>query len=161
MFGADMIARLHAGRDVQPFFHHELFHLYHSRSFADCPAVWCNLWSEGLATYVAHRLNPEASDHELLLTLPEPIREPVERNRREAVCAVRERLDSRSNDDNRALFSFNRLNERLPPRFGYYVGYLVAAEAGRTRSLQQLAAMPGGEVRPLLETTLRSLAECG
>ena len=78
MFGADVIARVHGDRDVRPFFHHELFHLLHGRTFSDCGALWCALWNEGLATFVAHRLNPAASDDQLLLTQPVPLRAAVE-----------------------------------------------------------------------------------
>jgi hypothetical protein len=160
MFGADVMARLYAGKDVRPFFHHELFHLHHSRTFRDCSKVWCNLWNEGLATYVAHRLNPAATDAELLLTEPEPLRAAVENNRREAVCTVLREIDSEEGRVNKALFSSARLNERLPGRFGYYVGYLVAAEAAKGRSLVQLADLPNEAVRPLVETSLRALASC-
>jgi hypothetical protein len=59
------------------------------------------------------------------------------------------------------MFSGRRLNERLPPRFGYYVGYLVAAEAAKTRSLQQLAALSREQARPVTEAALRSLERCG
>ena len=160
MFGADVMAELYANRSPQPFLHHELFHLYHTRTFDDCSAVWCNLWNEGLATYVAHRMNPGATDDELLLTNPVPLRQAVEANRQEAVCAVRDRLDSTDRKDNAALFSSGRLSERLPGRFGYYVGYLAAAEAGKTRSLKELAQLGNEEVRPLLEASLRGLADC-
>jgi len=160
IFGADVIARLHLGHDIAPFFHHELFHLHHFAHFTECGAVWCSLWSEGLATYVAKRLNPGATDAELLLNVPEPIPAAVAANRQEAVCAVLSRLDSAERDDMRALFSFRRMNERLPPRFGYYVGYLVAAELGRTRSLRRLANLRQDQVRPLVERSLRSLATC-
>jgi hypothetical protein len=138
MFGADVMARAYADRDPRSFLHHELFHLYHSRTFRDCPKVWCNLWNEGLATYVSHRLNPKATDAELLLESPEPLRPAVDRNRREA----------------------RRFNERLPGRFGYYVGYLVAAEAAKGRSLVELARIPDESVRPLVEQSLRSLESC-
>ena len=160
IFGADMIARYHLAHDIRPFFHHELFHLRHFRTFRECEAVWCNLWSEGLATYVAKRLNPAASEAELLLTAPEPIPAAVEANRAEAVCAVVARLDSAREEDLRALFSFRRLNERLPPRFGYYVGYLAAQELGRSRSLRELAAMTNAQVMPELERVLRRMAAC-
>jgi hypothetical protein len=160
MFGADMMAKLYADRDIRPFFHHELFHLHHSRTFRDCSKVWCNLWNEGLATYVSHRLNPKATDAELLLTIPEPLRPAVEANRKEAVCTVLAGLESEDRALNRALFSSGRLNERLPPRFGYYLGYLIAAEAGRTRSLQQLAALSAEDARPVVEESLRRLAAC-
>jgi hypothetical protein len=160
LFGADVIARIHLAHNIRPFFHHELFHLFHARTFSECDAIWCGLWSEGLATYVAASLNPGATDAELLLTEPEPIRPAVDANRAEAVCAVVARLDSTEGESTRALFSFRRMNERLPPRFGYYVGYLAAAELGRTRSLRQLAAMPASEVRPALEAALHRMALC-
>lgn len=160
MFGADVMARLYADKDVRPFFHHELFHLHHSRTFQDCPQVWCNLWSEGLATYVAHRLNPAASDAELLLTEPEPLRAAVESHRAEAVCTIAKGLDSEDGKLNKGLFSSGRLNARLPGRFGYYVGYLVAGEAARGRSLVELADLPNAAVRPLVESSLKSLATC-
>lgn len=160
MFGAEMVARLHLDHDIRPFFHHELFHLYHARTFRECEQLWCGLWSEGLAVYVAARLNPAATDAELLLTEPQPLRAAVERNRKEAICTVLARRDSTTDSDSRALFSSGRLNERLPPRFGYYVGYLVAAEAGKTRSPRQLAALTAEEARPIVEAGLRSLADC-
>jgi hypothetical protein len=160
LFGADVIARIHAGHDIQPFFHHELFHIYHARAFHDCEAVWCSLWEEGLAVYVASQLNPHASDDELLLTVPEPIRPEVEADRAAAVCAVAQRLDSTDEKDLSALFSSGRLSAGLPPRFGYYVGFLVAGELGKTRSLEQLAKLDREQARPLVEAALHRLADC-
>ncbi|HEX8215521.1 MAG TPA: hypothetical protein VF582_08640 [Allosphingosinicella sp.] len=161
MFGADVMARIYAAKNPQPFFHHELFHLYHGRTFDDCSAVWCNLWNEGLATYVSHRMNPQATDNELLLETPSPLRAAVEANRREAVCAALARMDSTDGKDNNALFSSGRLSDTLPPRSGYYIGYLIAAEAGRSRSLKELAQLSNDQVRPLVEATLRGMASCG
>jgi hypothetical protein len=134
LFGADMIGLYHAGDDLQPFFHHELFHLMHERTFKECDQVWCSLWAEGLAVYVAAKLNPKATDSELLLVQPEPIRAAVDRNRKAAVCAAVARLNSTDEADLQALFSFKRLSPELPPRFGYYVGYLAAAELGKRHS---------------------------
>ena len=161
IFGADVIARLHLAHDIQPFFHHELFHVYHFTRFTTCEQIWCSLWAEGLATYVAQRLNPRATDAELLLEVPSPIRAAVEANKAEAVCAVLARLDSTGGPDSDALFSFRRMNERLPPRFGYYVGYLVAADLGRSRSLPALARLQARQLRPLIERSLRVMAPCG
>ena len=160
LFGADMIDRLYQGIAVQPFVHHELFHLMHNRSFPECDPMWCALWTEGLASYVALRLNPGATDAELLLTFPEPIRPAVERERAHAVCTIRARLDSTDKRDYQAMFSDRRLDERLPPRFGYYVGYLVAEAAGKTRSLDELARLDSAQVRPLVEAMLDKLASC-
>ncbi|MBU1378172.1 MAG: hypothetical protein KKE02_12515 [Alphaproteobacteria bacterium] len=160
LFGADMIVRYHGNDDLQPFFHHELFHLLHQRTFKECAQVWCSLWTEGLAVYVAATLNPKATDSELLLVQPEPIRAAVDRDRKAAVCAAVARLDSTDAADQEALFSFRRLSPELPPRFGYYVGYLAAADLGKRRSLNDLAALDNAAVRPLLERSLRSLADC-
>jgi hypothetical protein len=160
LFGADVIARLHMAHDIQPFFHHELFHLYHQRHFPECPQVWCGLWTEGLAVYVAKSLNPKATDEELLLTQPEPLRPAIDKNRDLAVCAVVAQLDSQDEKVMGALFSDGRIRPELPPRFGYYVGYLAAGEMGRSHSLKQLAAMKPAQVRPALEAALRRLATC-
>jgi hypothetical protein len=160
IFGADVLARLHPYEDEEPFFHHELFHTYHDDHFSDCGAVSCALWIEGIATYVAQTLNPDATDDQLLLTVPDPIPAEVDANLSEAVCVVSARLSSRNSNDLRALFSFDRFNERLPPRFGYYIGYLVARQAGRTHSLRELARFNNHQAEPIVTAALRSLAEC-
>jgi hypothetical protein len=73
---------------------------------------------------------------------------------------VRARFDSRQDADLGALFSFQRLNERLPPRFGYYVGYLAAREVRRTHSLQEMAHMGLPDARRAVEAALAALATC-
>jgi hypothetical protein len=161
LFGADVIARNHLKHGIQPFFHHELFHVFHERRFKGCDAVWCGLWTEGLAVYVAERLNPGANDAQLLLVNPVPLRAAVEANRKAALCTVLARLNSTDETDHAALFSGGEISDDLPSRAGYYIGYLVAADVGETHSLPQLAAMPAEQVRPLVEASLRRLAECG
>jgi len=162
MFGADMIDKLHSNSPIQPFFHHELFHLLHRRTFAECEIVWCGLWSEGLATYVASRLNPGASDESLLLTNPTALRAAVEGHRTEAICAVRTRIDSTDIEEAGPMFmgGSRQISPNLPPRFAYYVGYLVAQDLGRTRSLQQLAALKNAQVKPLIVQSLDRMAAC-
>ena len=160
VFGADVMARIHEPGRARPFFHHELFHVYHAQSFEGCDAVWCALWSEGLAVLASDALNPGAYDGELLLALPRPIRAEVDARRSEAVCAVRARLDSSSPDDYAPLFTGRKSLEGLPPRFGYYVGYLAAREARRTRTVSELAHLDRREARSVLEAALASLAEC-
>lgn len=160
LFGADMIAQYHEKNDVTAFFHHELFHIYHSPRFTSCAKVWCSLWSEGLATHVAATLNPKATDAELLLTIPEPIRPEVEKDIKPAVCATWERLDSEKSEDQRALFSFHRLGPGIPPRAGYLIGQWVAADLGKTRSLKELAEMNGEPLRTEIEASLRRMADC-
>jgi uncharacterized protein YjaZ len=59
------------------------------------------------------------------------------------------------------LFYGNKNVPGLPPRMGYYVGYLVVSEAAKTRSLKQLAALKPAEVKPLVASTLKRMADCG
>ena len=159
LFGADMIARYHGG-DARAFVQHELFHIYHGQRFSGCDEVWCSLWSEGLAVYAARALNPGASDAELLLTIPVPIRPALEAHREEAVCMVLQRLDSTDGDDWNALFSSGRLSANLPPRFGYMVGMWVAEDLGRTRSLRELAQLNGPALRAAVDQSLHGMADC-
>jgi hypothetical protein len=160
MFGADIIARLYKDTPVKPFVEHELFHLMHHRNFPECSSVWCNLWEEGLATYVAAKLNPGADDAALSLTVPEPIRPAVEAKRAEAVCAVRQRLESDKPADYASLFYGSQRVPGFPPRMGYYIGYLMMQELGRTRDLKQLAATSPDEAKTLVFQTLAGMAEC-
>jgi hypothetical protein len=157
IFGADVMASAHDFIDEQPFLDHELFHVYHQHYFPECDAVWCGLWTEGLAVYVAQQMNPRASDSQLLLIQPEPIRPQVDAHLEDAVCAARKLLSSSKESDVEALFSFKRLNPTVPPRAGYYIGYLAAKEAGKTRSLAQLAHLSPAEARPVLESALAAL----
>jgi len=161
MFGIDVIARLHDFPDEQPFFHHELFHVYHSQFFEECEQAWCALWMEGLAVFAARSLNPAASDAELLLSSPRPIRADVELDRKAAVCAAVARLDSSQPVDYAALFSNGPAPNGLPPRFGYYVGYLAAQEAARRQSLTGLAHLDNAAARAVLAAALARLATCG
>ena len=160
IFGADVMASVHDFTDEQPFLDHELFHVYHQHYFPECDKVWCGLWAEGLAVYVAQQMNPQSSDSQLLLMQPEPIRPQVDAHLEDAVCAARKLLSSSKDSDVEALFSFKRLNPTVPPRAGYYLGYLAAKEAGKTRSLTQLAHLSPDEARPVLESALVALATC-
>lgn len=160
VFGADQIAKFHANHRIEPFFHHELFHQFHARFFAGCDQLWCSLWSEGLAVYAASRLTKDATDAELLLTVPKPIRPEVDAKRQVAVCSLTAKLNSTSSVDFGVLFSFDRPRPDLPARYGYYVGYLAAAELGRERSLNELARLTTEEAQPLFAAALKRLSEC-
>lgn len=159
MFGADMIALLHPG-GARAFVQHEQFHLYHAKRMESCTGLYCSVWREGLAVHAARVLNPAATDAELLLTVPQPIRPALDANRQEAVCLTLARLDSTAQADRAAWTSNGRVSERLPPRFGYLVGAWIAEDLGRTRSLSQLAALGGADLRAAMEESLRGMAPC-
>jgi len=160
IFGADVIAKIHSGHDMTPFFHHELFHVYHEQVMKDCKPLWCSLWEEGLATYVAATLNPQSGDAALMLDMPAPIRPPVDADRTGAICAARPLFDSEKDDDYAKLFYGNQHLDGFPARMGYYLGYLVVAELGKTRSLKQLATLKPAEIRPLIDQSVARMATC-
>lgn len=158
-FGADVIADIHDQSTIGPFLDHELLHAYHQQYFGDCQQLWCALWQEGLATYVASRLNPGASDRALLLTSPRPIRPEVEPRLAEAMCNVAARFESTSPEVVEAMFSF-REGGQFPPRYGYFVGYVLAAKLGQSMSLAQLVRLPVPKAKLLLRAAIDSYGPC-
>lgn len=159
-FGADVIARIHDAETMGPFLNHELFHVYHGRFFEDCDAVWCQLWSEGLAVYVASRLTPAASDRALLLTQPSPLRPAVMPRLGEAMCRLGGKLDSTDAADYAEFFTGGPQKGAFPRRYGYLLGLLVVEKIGQGRSLSQLAKMPAAQVKPLVERAVASFGPC-
>ena len=160
IFGADVIAKIHSPATIKPFLDHELFHLYHQRFFPDCEPLWCSLWQEGLAVYVAARLNPGATDEQLLLTQPNPIRPAVEPRLREAMCSLSAKLESTREEDY-APFFFGKANDGpFPPRYGYLLGYMLVQKMGADRTLDQLAKLPPDKVRAELVAAIASYGSC-
>jgi len=158
LFGIDVMDAVHSFENERPFFQHELFHVYHDQFFRGCDAIWCSLWTEGLAVAVAAGLNPGANDAELLLTKPEPLRAAIDNNLEEAVSAALVRYDSESDEDYGALFGSSRLSPRLPPRFGYYVGYLAVQQAlASGQTLKALAHLNTEQARKVLAQNLEAL----
>jgi hypothetical protein len=156
IFGADVVAKIHDPASIGPFLDHELLHFHHSKYFSDCRALWCSLWEEGLATYVAERMNPGTDDRGLLLTMPRPIRPEVEPRLAEAMCLIRSKLQSTDEDDYAMFFfgSGGKAQGDWPPRFGYYLGYVLAKRLGEAMSLDDLAKLPPEAVKERLEATL-------
>lgn len=158
VFGADGMAIHHApDADESAFFHHELFHAYHEPQFGSCEALWCALWTEGLAVHVAQRLNPGASDAELLLDQPAGTAAATRAALRPALEQLRGALDSTAAEVQQALLSFGDDGSGLPPRRGYLLGGLLAGQIADGRSLQELATLSQAEVRPLLDAAIDAL----
>jgi hypothetical protein len=157
VFGADLIAKVHAAdANERPFFEHELFHVYHEPRFRACDAIWCALWEEGLATYVAARLNPDAKAAELLLdakTLAE-----IRANPAPLACLVRAVALSTDDKDYKRLFNGGASFPGQPERGGYYLGMLVAERIGKRQSLRALASMPEPRARAKVLGELDAMA---
>ena len=168
LFGADEIAQLHWDESLQPFILHELFHIEHIRQFPDCDQLWCSLWQEGLATYTASVLTQNASDHQLILDVPHPIREDTDAHWQEALCWTAEHFDSTNPSEVSAAFTggpkpstFSRdlRLAPLPSRFGYYIGLRVATQAAKAQSLSELDRMDNQGARPLVARALTELMQ--
>jgi hypothetical protein len=153
LFGIDGMVAFH-GTDVRneaAFFHHELFHVYHRQWFGKCEPIWCSLWREGLATYVASRLNPDATEAELLLTTPDDMAAATRAQLLPSLLALRAVLMLNDDAEYSDLFGFGgSIRSALPQRRGYYLGFLVAKELGRTYDLHALAKMSAVDAQPLV-----------
>jgi hypothetical protein len=160
IFGADSMARLHGDGDEAAFFHHELFHTYHQPRLTACSdeSVWSRLWVEGLATYVSHQMHPQASEKELLLDFPTGMAERTRAQLPTAWRQLAEVLESTDDDINASLFQMRSKDVTLPARRGYYLGYLVAQDAGRTSTLDDLARLDCAAAHDLVTRTVRKLA---
>ena len=142
LFGLDVIARLN--EELSPLVVHELFHVYHGEAVSEDPeTIAWGLWQEGLATYVSRTLNPNVAE-QAVCCLPE-----IDTVKGELSRISTELLDNLDSKDRKVYARFFLGGQELdiPARSGYYVGYLVAEEAGKTRSLAELAALSPGDVR--------------
>jgi hypothetical protein len=160
IFGADVMARLHGNGDEAAFFHHELFHIYHAAQMPDCAdtGLWRVLWLEGLATYVSKKLNPLATDQEMLLDFPAGSAERIRGQLYASFAQLEQVLDSTDPQQHANLFRLNGRSEGgLQPRRGYLLGYLVAEELGKTRSPAQLARLSCTDARQQIGAAVSAL----
>lgn len=160
VFGADMMAELNPDGNAAPLFHHELFHIMHQQRFScDTQPVWAALWGEGLAVYASEVMNPRASEKELLLDFPQGMANATRAKLPAAWAHALSKLDSTDDKVALEMFTMSDKDASLPVRRGYYLGYLVAKEAGKTRGLSELAALDCHQARTLVAETVRKLAK--
>jgi hypothetical protein len=153
LFGIDEISR--RKEPLSPVLVHELFHVYHAQRVTKTPDVlYWRMWSEGLASYVSGRLN---SDESAMHACCLPAAAPIDAALGKIIVGALERLDSNQQEDDRRYFEDGAEEIDIPRRSGWLLGYRVAVEAGKTRSLEELADMDPTEVRELVEDGLRLL----
>lgn len=159
IFGVDAMAKFHRGDNESAFFDHELFHLYHQQAAPDCgdAGIWYNLWNEGLAVYVSKVMNPGASEKEMLLDVPEGMPAQTRAMLPQALAQLESVLDKTDAATFADLFSRRGESGTLPKRRGYYLGYLVAKEAGKTRDLRELAKLDCGQVKAIVFSAVQKL----
>ena len=172
-YGLDVMAVVLADvTDHLPDMHHELFHAYHWQRNPEIAAagreafseqrttpVYYDLWSEGLAVYAAHRLNPEAP-LALLLSSPD-LAEKGPGVLARVAGELRRRLDVTDLQEVGDYFFFRSRRSDLPSRSAYYVGLRLAEEVGRTRSMQEMIRLSGSALRSTIESELIALERAG
>ncbi len=159
IFGADLMAKLHGGGDEAPFFHHELFHVYQDAVSPECEGqgTWQALWREGLAVYVSKQLNPGASEKEMLLDFPAGSLAVTKAHLYESYADIEKVLDDGDEKYYGPLFNTDKDSTGLAPRRGYYLGYLVAQEIGKTHDLRTMAALDCADARKLVVNAVQKL----
>ena len=150
MFGVDLMAKYHIWKNDTPFFHHELFHVYHEKLFHCKDELWCSIWTEGLATYVSYKLTPSASDDELMLNIPSNLVKKIRSRQLDSFVDLKKKFYSKKPEIYSSFFNFAKDETKLPYRRGYYLGFILAKEIGKNYSLEQLAKMDKQTVESLL-----------
>jgi hypothetical protein len=152
LFGLDVIARMH-GDMLSPLFVHELFHIYQRAVVPVAPEkLYWAVWQEGLATYVSRQLNPDVPESGICCLPDVP---SVTAAMPTLIPDLLSRLDSEQQEDY-ARYLLGGTTD-IPARSGYYLGYRVAAQLAKDRSLSDLALLQPEVVRPLMEASLRAI----
>jgi hypothetical protein len=160
LFGLDTIAYVHApDSDLEPLFHHELFHVYHGQfqpPYPDPMPIYLQLWIEGLAVHATRVMHPKAKWSDLLLN-DEMVKE-CEARLPALAREIAANLDDVSPERNRDYFLSSGKRSDLPKRVGYCVGWRVAEGIAKTRSWAEVVRLQGAALRRLMAKELESLA---
>ncbi|KPZ72133.1 hypothetical protein AN394_01880 [Pseudoalteromonas sp. P1-26] len=114
MFGVDLMAKYHTWKNDTPFFHHELFHVYHEKLFQCKDELWCSIWTEGLATYVSYKLTPSASDDELMLNIPSNLVKKIRSRQLDSLVDLKKKFYSKKPEIYSSFFNFAKDETKLP-----------------------------------------------
>lgn len=164
VLGIGSLAREQSQISLPVFLTHEFFHRYHfeaagfSDDLEDRQEIWRNLWAEGLATYVSEVLTPGATSAQALMTRDlEQRAEPLTARMASELLGG---LDGMDEELFNRYFTTNPRTERhgIPPRAGYYVGYVVARRLAAGHTLAELVHLKGEPLHSAIADTLRELA---
>lgn len=161
MFGVDTIAAQYGENgNLSVLFSHELFHLYFgkfhpelgkNREKGEIP-LYLLVWNEGLATYVSGRFNPNATIEELFLG--QKVQTEVAPKMPELAKKIIDNFDNGSPDVWKPFMSASKVNDEIPPRSGYYVGYKIAEELGEKMSLRKMTKLNGENLKKEMKKIL-------
>lgn len=160
LFGLDKVARLHGSdANLAALFHHELFHVHHGMKMTCAPeaadgphGLLMPLWMEGLAVRFSKTLNPRATWKQLLLDDA-----MVDRGNALLPQLAHELRGALVDTTEQTYVDYFRgagTRTDIPKRVGYYVGYRVADELARTRTLQNITTLCGAELLSAVDGVL-------
>jgi hypothetical protein len=162
MFGVDQMAKYFSFQNFNPFFQHELAHIYHSQHFAPIDsekysndAFYNFLWREGLAVYISSVLNPYARDIEIFMvdSLPQKTTNVIQIIARD----LAENLYSTDKKLIEKYFWKSSKDTIIPQTAGYYLGYLLVKEIAKEYSLVELVKLEEKVFIPKLDQILKNL----
>jgi hypothetical protein len=166
VFGVDTIAQYWTPGSLPVFLSHELFHRYHfqaagfSDDLAERDLIWRSIRAEGLATYVSAKLNPSNPMSDVLM-VPKDLEaraKPFVPQMAAELLASADTVDAKTFGKFFSGGDTGAARLGWPSRSGYYVGYLVAEDLGRSRGLSELAHMKGPELRAAIGKSLERLS---
>lgn len=158
--------------DLRAFITHELMHAHHyeknpaMRDFANrlfdraAPApLYASLWIEGLATCVSMGLDGDGSLERALMDkgLPAAIVPALQK----VATELHDKLEVRDLDQIGDFFWLGRARDDIPPRAGYAVGALLAADIVKRRGLAQALGFEGDALVTELRSSLKALMAPG
>lgn len=157
LFGIDQMARGHTHFDSEvPFFHHELFHVYHNQYLTTEPwqYLWKVVWTEGLAVFVAKQLSPNATPAELLLDSPAGMIDAIEADAQTHWSDLQSKMYSSSEQDYETYFLTSSSSAKIAHRAGYYLGYVLVQHISQTMTTTQMVQLQASDIVPLLQSAI-------
>ena len=91
--------------------------------------------------YISKYLNPEATYEEMLLNIPDKLIENCDKNLKSLFSKMLTILDSTKNDDYSDWFLIRNDDNDIPPRAGYYLGYLIIKEVHKSIEINDIIKM--------------------
>lgn len=161
-FGIDKIADMNVNPDI--LYSHELFHIYHGiQSNIDSDErLIVQLWAEGLASFVSHELNPQASNKDIF------IYESTAKIKNDQLphlsslflkIAGNDAFDSQNDHLYFDWFLSEKDSSTLPAMAGYWLGYKVVENLRGRYSLEEMSQWSAQKADRMVRSVLVQFAQ--
>jgi hypothetical protein len=163
MFGIDRTAEIDgADANLGVEVAHELFHIYqyetHPGERSDTRVLWQSVWIEGSAAYASQALTPGSTATQALSS---ELAGADATTVAALACGIQAKWSSNESADMRAYLDAGVHPPDLPPMGGYLIGYLVAQDFAKTRSLADIGTLGGAERERVVRAGVARLCSSG